>query len=76
MLILGHYEQALCAYDRAIEIKPESAEAWFKKGGALFLLGHYEQAIAAYDHSLEINSEYAMVWSKKGATLLSAGTLR
>ena len=42
----GKYEEAIACYDRLIEMKPEDADAWENKAGALFRAKRYEKAIA------------------------------
>lgn len=48
------YEEAINAYDKAIEINPENADAWYNKGFALYELGKYEEATEAYDTARKI----------------------
>lgn len=55
---MGKYEGAIQAYDKAIEINPEYAQAWSGKGDALCLIGRSEEAIQAYDKAIEIDPEY------------------
>ncbi len=45
----GKYDEAIKAYDRAIEINPQLAEVWNNKGLALYHQGKYSEAIQAYD---------------------------
>lgn len=52
--IAGEHEVAIKAYDKAIEINPENADAWYNKGFALYELGKYEEATKAYDTAREI----------------------
>lgn len=47
-------EEAIKAYDKAIEINPENADDWYNKGFALYELGKYEEATKAYDKAKEI----------------------
>ncbi len=48
------YEEAIKAYDKAIEINPENADAWYNKGFALYELGKNEEATKAYDTARKI----------------------
>jgi Flp pilus assembly protein TadD len=43
--------------DKAIALKPDSADAWSTKGAAFWELGRYDQAIAAMDKALEIQPD-------------------
>lgn len=49
------YNQAIQAYEEALKIDPDFAEAWNNKGYVLFSLQKYEEAIAAYDRALMID---------------------
>jgi superkiller protein 3 len=52
---LNKYDEAIAAYNKAIEINPQYSYAWADKGKALVKLGKSEKAITAYDKALEIN---------------------
>jgi len=49
---LSKYDEALKAYDKAIKIKPDFAEAWYNKGVALGNLGLYNEALKAFNKQL------------------------
>lgn len=51
----GKSEEAVKAFDRAIEINPQQADAWMIKGIALEDLGKRDEAILAYRKAIEIN---------------------
>ena len=63
------YELALKAFDKAIEMKPDYAEAWYNKGITLSKLGRYDEALKAFDKAIEIKPNYAEAWYNKGITL-------
>ena len=46
---VGNFEDAVKAYDKAIEIKPEKVDYWYNKGFALHALRKFSEAIEAYD---------------------------
>jgi len=56
---LGKPDEALKCYDKAIEINPNYAKAWFNKGIALSKLGRPDEALKCYDKAIEINPNYA-----------------
>jgi tetratricopeptide (TPR) repeat protein len=68
---LKRYEEALEAYEKAIELNPEdAADAWNGKGSALEALGRYEEALEAYEKAIELNPEDAAdAWYDKGDAL-------
>jgi tetratricopeptide (TPR) repeat protein len=54
---LGRLEEAIASYDKALEFKPDSYEAWYNRGYALGNLGRGEEAIASYEKALEIKPD-------------------
>ncbi len=50
-------EEALKAFEKAIELDPDNAEAWCGKGGALIQLGRYEEASKAVKKANELRSQ-------------------
>jgi Flp pilus assembly protein TadD len=47
------YDEAIDAFDKAIEINPEYAGAWNNKGVALKLIGRTKESDAAYAKAKE-----------------------
>ncbi|NEO53541.1 MAG: tetratricopeptide repeat protein [Okeania sp. SIO3B5] len=62
-------EEAIAAYDKALEIKQDYYKVWNAKGNALRYLGRYEEAIAAYDKALEIKPYFHEAWYNKGIVM-------
>ena len=58
---LGHHEEALTAYDKAVELNPKNFEAHNNRGIVLGDLGRYEEALTAYDKAIELNPKNAEV---------------
>ena len=50
-------EEAIKMFDRALEINPQLAEAYFSKGVALRMLGKYEEALKVLNKASKINKE-------------------
>src|SRR5262249_8738512 len=50
------------AYDKALSIKPDLAEAWFDHGNVLVVLKRYEEALVAYDKALSIKPDLEEAW--------------
>jgi Flp pilus assembly protein TadD len=63
------YNEAIQAYDKAIEIDPQKADAWYSKGNALKAQSKYDEAIKAYDKTIQLNPNYANAWYNKANTL-------
>ncbi|AKB43939.1 tetratricopeptide repeat protein [Methanosarcina vacuolata] len=70
---LGRYEEAIIAYEKALEIDHKHIDSWNNKGIALYCLGRYEEALQAYDQSLKIDSKSICAWNNKGITLYDLG---
>ncbi|WP_103899353.1 tetratricopeptide repeat protein [Petrotoga halophila] len=70
---LGRYEEALRAFEKAIEINPQDDKARFGKGVALGELGRHEDALEAYEKVIEINPQFAESWFAKGVELIKLG---
>lgn len=65
----GKYDEALQAFDKAIEINPQLAGAWTGKGYALIALGKYDEAVQAFDKAIEINPNDANALDDKNNAL-------
>ncbi|MDK2907237.1 MAG: hypothetical protein PWQ66_1198, partial [Petrotoga sp.] len=70
---LERHKEAIEAFDKAIEINPQFAEAWINKGVDLAELERYEEALKAFDKAIEIKPQYAQAWFKKGFALGELG---
>ncbi len=70
---VGRYQDAIDAYDKAIEIDPYNADAWMSKAGALNCLGRYQDALDAVDKVIELDPNNAHAWTLKGALLNDLG---
>jgi len=54
----GDHLEAIAAYKRAIELKPDYEEAWFDLGMSYFTLSNYEEAAAAFEKTLELREDF------------------
>ena len=52
------YAEQLTAFEKAVTLDPNSAEAWFNKGYALAGMKRYDEAIAAFDQVKVIDPSY------------------
>ncbi len=62
----GDYENAIKEYNRALEINPKYAEAYYNRGDAYDDMGDKERAIADYNRALEINPKLSWAYFGKG----------
>lgn len=70
---LGRLEEALAAYDAAVRLAPDYADAQFNRGLLLQSLGRPGDALAAYAAAVLSNPDFAEARYKQGLTLLGLG---
>ena len=71
----GKLEEAIEAYNKALAIKPDYAEAYNNMGNALKEQGKLEEAIEAYNKALAIKPDYAEAYYNMGNALKEQGKL-
>jgi Flp pilus assembly protein TadD len=54
LIILERYEEAIEALDKALELDPQFAYAWYNKGVVLEKLGKSDEAQVCYDKAKEL----------------------
>jgi tetratricopeptide (TPR) repeat protein len=69
----GKYDEAIQAYDEAIELHPNWAEAWYNKGNALDKLEKYDEAIKSYNKAIKLNANVSTSIIDKGNSHYNAG---
>ena len=71
----GKLEEAIEAYNKALAIKPDYAEAYNNMGITLKEQGKLEEAIEAYNKALAIKPDYAEAYNNMGNALKEQGKL-
>ncbi|NKQ38425.1 MAG: tetratricopeptide repeat protein, partial [Methanosarcinales archaeon] len=66
---LSKYDEALMFFNKAIEINPDDAEAWYNKGVVLGELNRPDEELKAYNKAIEIKPDDAEAWYNKGVVL-------
>ncbi len=61
-------EELIAKLNKALEIKPDDHQAWYKRGIALDDLGRYEEAIYCYDKALQFKPDNASAYYNKACT--------
>ena len=69
----GRHADALQAFEKAIQLQPDDADAWIGKGQALFNLERWAEALPAYENAIQLKPHDAMAWAGKGVTLGQLG---
>jgi tetratricopeptide (TPR) repeat protein len=54
----GHPEEALKAFDKAVQLRPDDAELWTRLGNVLTELQRPDEAILGYQQALELNPRH------------------
>jgi len=67
----SRYNEAMKAFDKAIELNPQSAEAWAGRGFSLNGQIKYYEALQAYDKATQLDPKLAEAWVGKGFAILS-----
>jgi tetratricopeptide (TPR) repeat protein len=67
------FSRAIPLYERVIELQPDHAEAYYKRGNALKDLGQLAAAVASYDAALERKPDFQYAWCNRGAVQQSLG---
>lgn len=76
---LGRFNESIDAFDKAIELSPQTAAfVWLSKGDAFNESGRYEEAVKAYDKVVELNPDSmkalsAHAYGSKGDALSAWG---
>ncbi|HEU5395551.1 MAG TPA: tetratricopeptide repeat protein [Verrucomicrobiae bacterium] len=73
LLNANQAENALKLFEQALAIRPESAEAHVKRGGALEKLDRPNDAIAAYDEAIRLNEALTIAYLQKGGLFSRLG---
>lgn len=71
----GEYEQAVAAYQSALDLEPSYFEAWNGIADALNRNGQFNDALAASNRSLAIQPGYVRGWINRGQILYNIGYL-
>ena len=69
----GRHDDAIIAYNRALEIKPDFAKAWSDLGFVHGRKGRHEDEIIAYKKAVEIKPDFAEAWDNLGAAYSRQG---
>ncbi len=62
----GDYDRAIADYTRAIQLKPNDAEAYYNRGNAYADKGDYDRAIADYERAIQLKPDLAEAYYNRG----------
>ena len=72
---IGKFDEAVHAFQEALSIKPDDAQAHYNMGNALNDQGKLEKAIEAFKKALSIKPDYAEAYNNLGNALKEQGKL-
>lgn len=61
-LLRNNFDSALEAIGKAIELKPDSADAWNIQGIILGQIKNYDKALDAFDDAIKLKPDFAEAW--------------
>jgi lipoprotein NlpI len=67
------HDEAIKAYEKALELDPRNQFAWTYKGVALCEVGDYNGAIMAHNMAIELNPKFYIALNNKGIALDKLG---
>lgn len=73
--VLGRLSESIEAFDKAIALQPDFAEAHSNRGNALKDLGDTDEAIASYDRAIRLNPRNAVAYLNRGNACKDDGRL-
>ena len=65
--------KSLADYDRAIQLNPNNAIAYYNRGLAKYALGKNQEAIADYDLAIKLDSNHAIAYVNRGLAKCALG---
>jgi tetratricopeptide (TPR) repeat protein len=71
----GNLQAAADTFRRAVELDPDSADAWYGLGVVYGRLGRQLEALAAFNQLLDLHPRLAAAWDAKGTALAALGRL-
>ena len=70
---MERFAEAIVDCEQALALNPNYADAWSRKGLALYHLGQYAPALAASTRAVTLNGNDASAWYIKGICLEETG---
>ena len=61
--------EALQQYDTLIQLRPDCAEGYYKRGNVYNRMGRWPEALAEYDRAVALNPDYAYAFCNRGTVL-------
>jgi tetratricopeptide (TPR) repeat protein len=69
----GKFQEAIEAFEKALELNPRDVEGWLGKGIALASLDQHRQALECFAHIFRISPDYGEAWFHRAVSLAKLG---
>lgn len=70
MMREGRFEEAIAAFDEALDVRPNFVEAMVNRATALSELKRFDEAIAGFDPAVVLDASNAIGWNNRGNALV------
>ena len=67
LLQQGHYESAIRAFDKAIQLNPTFSVAYYSRGYVYGELGQHERAIQDFGKAIQLDPGYVPAYNNRGS---------
>ena len=65
IVIKGDFDRAIADFNRAIELKPDYAEAYNNRGNAYSDKGDFDHAIADFSKAIELKPDFPIAYNNR-----------
>ena len=70
----GFYLEALLCFQKAVDMNPNNAHAWYNYGTSLTKIGKYDDTtLMCFEKAVELDNNDSEAWNNKGAILTHLG---
>jgi len=73
LFLAGRRDEAITAFNRALALKHDYADAFYNRGLSHYELGNYEQSLADNNRAIEIKPDFAQAWHNRAGTMYTMG---
>ena len=73
LVALGHYDEAIQAFEHATAMAPDMVDAWLELGNTLLRMGQDQYSLSIYDQVLALDPNNPLAWSGKAIALKRIG---
>jgi len=69
----GNHDQALAAFNKALEIDPNQTAGFIKRGNLFADRGHLDRAVADYSAAIKVDPKFALAYLNRGLAFAKRG---